>query len=428
MGHLAARLINRCLLLLLLLLSVTRSSSAAPPDLLPPPPPPPEVREGRTELASPRAGATAPDDSADAAATTAALPSSVSDAPRVAHGALRMPPIPAGFNSYDAGWVRFIYHPSSRERVQPLIAQAEAVRHDLTERLGFPVLSEVRVQVARTPGEMATFAPSGAPYPEYAAGVAYSDLGLVLLSLTPVHGGQEPQDLGEVFRHELAHVALHDALNGQPVPRWFNEGFAVFASGESSYTRMKTLMMSTVGGSLIPLRDLERSFPDDETKAQVAYAEAVDVLRFLVRREDIHRFRTLVSELREGKSLDQAVLDAYAVDLATLELEWRDDASRRYTFMPILLSGTFFWVIALGLAVWAWRRRKRRDKLTLQRWAREEAVEDLQRARLALRTEAARVHIVLAKSAEQLAAARLPASNEVEVPVVEHDGSWHTLH
>jgi len=424
MGRLAARLFLWCLLPLLCL--VAGSAFAAPGDLVPPPPPPTEIREGRTELAAPRAGGGATDDSADAP-TVSALPSSVSDAPRVGRGVLRLPPIPAGFNSYDAGWVRFIYHPSSRERVQPLIAQAEAVRHDLTERLGFPVLSEVRVEIARTPGEMATFAPSGAPYPEYAAGVAYSELGLVLLSLTPIHAGQE-QDLGEVFRHELAHVALHDALNGQAVPRWFNEGFAVFASGESSFTRMKTLSMSTVGGSLIPLHELEGSFPNDETKAQIAYAEAVDVVRFLVRREDIHRFRTLVSELREGKAFEQAVLDAYAVDLATLELEWRDDASRRYTFVPLLLSGTFFWVIALGLAVWAWRRRKRRDKLTLQRWAREEAVEDLQRARLALRTEAARVHIVLAKGAEIPVAQLAASASEVEVPVVEHDGSWHTLH
>lgn len=421
MGSAAARLFLWCLAPLLLLLA--GSASAAPSEVAPPA----EIREGRTVVAAPRAGATAPDDSADAVPSASSLPSSVVDAPRVGRGVLKLPPIPAGFNSYDAGWVRFIYHPSSRERVQPLIAQAEAVRHDLTERLGFPVLTEVRVEVARTPGEMATFAPSGAPYPEYAAGVAYSELGLVLLSLTPVHPGEE-QDLGEVFRHELAHVALHDALNGQNVPRWFNEGFAVFASGESSFTRMKTLSMATVGGSLIPLHELERTFPDDETKAQVAYAQAVDVLRFLVRREDAHRFRALVSELREGKSFEQAVLDAYAVDLATLELEWRDDASRRYTFVPILLSGTFFWVIALALAVWAWRRRKRRDKLTLQRWAREEAVEDLQRARLALRSEAARVHIVLAKGAEVPVAQLAASTSEKEIPVVEHDGSWHTLH
>jgi hypothetical protein len=56
-------------------------------------------------------------------------------------------------------------------------------------------------------------------------------------------------------------------------------------------------------------------------------------------------------------------------------------------------------------------------------------VEDLQRARLALRTEAARVHIVLAKGNEiQVAQLAAASASEVEVPVVEHDGSWHTLH
>jgi hypothetical protein len=423
MGRAAARLI-------LLLLLFAAPVFAAPGDLLAPPPPPPpsaEVREGRTVLNPPSVTAPAPEDSTDAAPTVARLLSSVADAPQSGQGALHMPPLPSGFNTYDAGWVQFVYHPSSRERVQPLIAQAEAVKHELTQRLGFPVLSEVRVEIARTPGEMETFAPSGAPYPAYAAGVAYAELGLVLLSLNPVHPGTE-QDLAEVFRHELAHVALHDALNGQAVPRWFNEGFAVFASGESSFKRMQTLAMSTIGGSLIPLHDLDRAFPDDESKALVAYAEAQDVVRFLVRREDVHRFRSLITELREGKSFEQAALDAYGEELSTLEFEWREDASRRYTIWIFLLSGSLVWVVALGVFVWAWRRRKRRDKLVLQRWAREEAAEDVLRARIAQRNEAARVHIVLTRNAEAPAAQLAPNMSEVEVPIVEHDGAWHTLH
>lgn len=420
MGRAAARLV----VLFVLLFALPRPIRAAQPS----PTASAEVRQGRTQLAPPKDFAATAEDPSEAAATVSRLPSSVADAPQAGKGVLRLPPVPTGFNTYDAGWVRFVYHPSSRERVQPLIAQAESVRHELVERLGFPVLSEVRVQIARTPGEMATFAPSGAPYPEYAAGVAYSELGLVLLSLTPVHAGTE-HDLAEVFRHELAHIALHDAVSGQPVPRWFNEGFAMFASGESSFKRMQTLAMSTIGGSLIPLHDLEGSFPNDETKALVAYAQAQDVLRFLVRREDAHRFRALITELREGKSLEGAVLDAYGVELSTLEFEWREDAARRYTIWIFLLSGSFVWVIALGVFIWAWRRRRRRDKVVLQRWAREEAAEDVQRARLALRTEAARVHIVLAKAAEPAPNLALPPPMaEVEIPVVEHDGSWHTLH
>ncbi len=419
MGRAAARLIIFLLLLL-----------AAPAWALPGDSAPSNsgaVREGTTEVDPPRAAPPSPEESTEVPPAVSALPSSVADAPRTAAGALRMPPIPAGFNSYDAGWVRFVYHPSSRERVQPLIAQADAVRHELVARLGFPALTQVRVEVARTPGEMATFAPAGAPYPDYAAGVAYSEIGLVLLSLTPVHPGAE-QDLAEVFRHELSHVALHDAVNGQPVPRWFNEGFAVLASGETSFVRMRTMLMANVGGSLIPLQNIERSFPSDETQAQVAYAEAVDVVRFLVRREDVHRFHALIQRMRAGEAFDKAVLDAYGIELATLEVEWRDDVSRRYTFWPILLSGTGFWVVALGFFIWAWRRRRRRDRLTLLRWAREEAAEDVQRARLAARTEAARVHIVLARGNEAPAAQVPHPVTEIEVPRVEHDGQWHTLH
>ncbi|HEY4107080.1 MAG TPA: peptidase MA family metallohydrolase [Polyangiaceae bacterium] len=415
MSRAAARLV---ILFLCLLLAVP--ASALPGDSA-------GVRQGTTELEAPGIVAPVPDDSADAASTVQTLPSSVADAPRTASGALHMPPVPAGFNSYDGGWIRFIYHPSSRERVQPLIAQADAVRHELIQRLGFPALSSVRVEIARTPGEMETFAPAGAPYPKYAAGVTYSELGLILLTLTPVHPGTE-QDLGEVFRHELAHVALGDAISGREIPRWFNEGFAVLASGESSFGRMMPLAMSSIGGSLIPLRDLERVFPDDETRANLAYAEAVDVVRFLVRREDAHRFHALIQHLREGESFDRAVFVSYGIELNRLELEWRDDVAHRYTFWPILLSGTGFWVVALGVFVWGWRRRKRRDKLTLQQWARDEAAEDIIRARLAARQEAARVHIVLARGPEPQAAQVPPPKLEVEVPRVEHDGQWHTLH
>ncbi|HEY1534451.1 MAG TPA: hypothetical protein VGF76_10540, partial [Polyangiaceae bacterium] len=156
--------------------------------------------------------------------------------------------------------------------------------------------------------------------------------------------------------------------------------------------------------------------------------EAVDVVRFLVRREDAHRFHALVQHLREGEAFERAVFVSYGIELNTLELQWRDDVSRRYTLWPILLSGTGLWVVALGVFVWGWRRRKRRDRLTLQQWARDEAAEDMLRARLAARQEAARVHIVLARGPEPQASEAPPPALEVEVPRVEHDGQWHTLH
>jgi hypothetical protein len=316
-----------------------------------------------------------------------------------------------------------------------LIADAAATRTALTEWVGQPVLSEVRVMVARTPGEMATLAPQNAPYPEYAAGVAYPEIGLVLLTVKPVHPNAQ-HDLGEVFRHELAHVALEDAVSGRAVPRWFNEGFAVMASGETSFVRLQTLWTATLSDTLLTLAQLDRTFPADENQAGIAYAEAADVVRFLVRHEDQHRFRGLVSRLRDGETMDNALLNSYGAESATLEAEWREDVAKRFTFWPVLCSGTVIWAGTLGLFALGWRKKRRKAAATLALWEREEAEDDARR-NLTLRADPApptpRVHIVLSRSANDDAPPAMPPAAmhrlpEVEVPKVEHDGAWHTLH
>ncbi|HXK17246.1 MAG TPA: peptidase MA family metallohydrolase, partial [Polyangiaceae bacterium] len=287
----------------------------------------PSVRTGTTEV----------HDADAVGATVESRHEAPGDAPRTQAGTLRLPGVPAGYNTYDGGWIKFVYHPSIRERVQLLIVDAAATRTALTEWVGQPVLSEVRVVVARTPGEMAMLAPANAPFPEWAAGVAYPEVRLVLLTVLPVHPSA-PHDLAEVFRHELAHVALEDAVNGRPIPRWFNEGFAVMASGETAFPRITTLWSATVSDHLLSLSELDRSFPSKEWDAQVAYAEAADVVRFLVRREEKHRFRGLVSRLRDGETMDSALFNSYGEQTSTLESEWHDDVAKRYTFWPVLFS------------------------------------------------------------------------------------------
>ena len=348
------------------------------------------------------------------------------DAPRQ-EAELKLPPPPDHFLNYDGGWFQLYYPPAERERVQPLINDADATRHDLRTRLGQNVLDTVRVYVARTPGEMSGYAPEGAPFPEYAVGVAYPSIGLVLLTLRPVHPNDR-LELGETFAHELAHVALHDAVQGKHVPRWFDEGFAVYASGESSFNRLQTLWTSTLANTLVPLSSLDRGFSGEETQAAIAYAESADVLRYLLRQQDRHRFAAMIDKIRAGRSFDVAMEAAYATDTASLEYEWREDVAKRYSFWPVLLSGTVVWVGIMGLFVLGWRRKRTRSRATLARWAKEEARED-QLARELTTAPPQRVHIVLAPSSPRSSSPQLrPSIPDADIPKVEHDGRWHTLH
>jgi hypothetical protein len=315
---------------------------------------------------------------------------------------------------------------------------AESTRLDLAEKLGVKALDNVHVRIARTPMEMTTLAPENAPYPQYAAGVAYSDLGLILITLDPVRPNQQ-HDILETFKHELGHLALHNAVKGHPIPRWFNEGFAVFVSGESSLPRLQTLWTATVSGNLIPLENLERSFPEDAATASVAYAEAADVVRYLVRHQERYRFDAFVDHLARGKTFDQSLLAAYNIDRATLESEWRDDVSKRYTYWPILTSTGVLWSGILVLFFVGYRRRRMRNQATLDRWRREEAREDARDAARRVIFENAllnasnesekRVHIVVASPSAPVAAkSRQPLGSDPEIPKVKHDGSVHTLH
>lgn len=409
--------LGRWLALLVVLFGLTSTAWADPP------PPAGPVRMGTTEsVPVPKD----PEPAAPRADSDTHVPPA--DAPRL-DPTLKLPPPPAGFNTHDGGWIRFAYEPSQRERVQSLITQADSVRAELVRRLGRPVLSKVTVYVARTPLEMAALAPEGAPFPKYAAGVAYSDVGLVLLTILP-NDPNAHHDLGEIFRHELAHVALHDAVGGRPVPRWLNEGFAVYASGETSFTRLQTLWMATVSNQLLPLERMERTFPTDAVGVSVAYAQAADVVRYMIRWQDEQRFVGLVERIRRGQEFPQALRDAYGLDLATLEFEWRQDVSRRYTFWPIVFSGSMVWGAVMGLFFFAWRRRKKRDKATLARWEREEALEAELHRRLREEAQQGRLRIVLARGAERpaLEVKPPPPLPEVEVPRIEHDGRWHTLH
>lgn len=323
--------------------------------------------------------------------------------------------------------------------VEPLIQEAQAFRMEVSLRLGQQVLSKVRVRLAEDPSQMATLAPTGAPYPNYAVGVAYGKLGLILLTNTPVHANSE-HDLLATFRHELAHLALEEAVQGNSVPLWFNEGLAVHLSRERAFGRTQTLWTAVVSGNLLPLADIEHHFPDDIVGVPLAYAQSADVVRYLLRQEDQTRFRSLISRLRKGQTFSSAMSDSYGLDDYTLERVWRAEAESRYTIWPVLMSGTLVWGGAIVLSVFAWRRKKRREEKTLRRWAREEALDELRRLRALTEKEHPMASMGAAVTAPPPASAASasgavpdqqgPVLNwgEGSVPRVEHEGSWHTLH
>ena len=343
-----------------------------------------------------------------------------SDVPAMGPGEAVVPAIPSTWQTRDLGWLKMSYPPEAKDRVAPLLRDADAIRTAYAGVFGEDVLGHVEVRITPTVAEMKELAPVGSPPPAYASGVAYPRLHLVLISMFAPKGA-DATPLDDVFRHELAHVALEDATLGQHVPVWFNEGLAVQLAGENSFDRQDTLFHATIYGNLIPLADLDRSMPRESSAVNVAYAESADFLRFLRARTDLLRFASMIKRVRDGQPFERALADSYSADLRKLEFQWRSEVERRYSVIPILTGGGIIWVAVIVALGYGYVKKRRRAKAILAKWAAEEAIEDALYARRvreeAEATEAAERDLVRVG----IRASRAPTK-------FEHEGDWHTLH
>lgn len=340
----------------------------------------------------------------------------------VVYGSTPPPPLPASFLTYDGGWLTVEYPPSLREKIAPLLAEADDVRGELEVALGQPVLRKVELRIARGVDELAMFAPDASPPPAGLAAVAYPPLSLVLLSLADSDG--DPLDLGAALRHELAHVALEEGTLAHPLPRWFAEGFARQLAKERALAGPLTLVAATMRGRLLPLSGLDRALEPAVGSAPLAAAQASDFLRFL-RDKGGARFMALVERLRRGDPLPMALEDAYAEPPSSLERAWRDGATTRYGYAPSLAAVVLIGATAFGVSTW--RSAKRRRATSASDAPEEEPLDDPSERRRAARiaVREGRVRIALRRRDERPPPPHLA---DAEVPKVEHGGRWHTLH
>jgi len=318
------------------------------------------------------------------------------------------------YSSVEEGGIKLVYHLRARERAHALLARALAIRAELVAELGRNVLPSVEIRVAAVPAQMAALAPG--ELPAGAAAVAYRDLHLVVMSLSP-----PPRDQGDLedhLRHELAHLALDDAISGHDVPRWFHEGYALHASGEDGSQRAEALCGAALRDRLLRLRDIEAHFPDGPSSGSLAAAEAAEFVRFLLDPGHRQRFASLIEGLREGKPFEAALSDAYEEDVWHMERRFRREIARRYSFMPVLVGATVVWIaVALGVML----RRRRNAARAVPAEGRRRAP----RASIRVLTHEPVGRRLLAEDDDDLVHAIPP---DPEVPKVEHDGRWYTLH
>jgi hypothetical protein len=170
----------------------------------------------------------------------------------------------------------------------------------------------------------------------------------------------DQDDLVRTLRHELAHLALHEAVAVR-VPLWFDEGYAAWAAGEWERLGGLELNLAVVRGAIPSLTELDGALRGSASTADAAYALAASAVTELARRNPTGTLAPLLDRLEHGTNFDAAVLATTGLRLDRFEDEWRRNVRRRYTIGQWLIAGGGWAVIAV-VVLWLVRRRRRADR------------------------------------------------------------------
>ena len=257
----------------------------------------------------------------------------------------------------DTGRVTVVYYPSEARL-------ARTVAGIVMKADSFPGLPrpKQRILVAIAP-DMKRFREwVGPSAPEWGAAVAFPESSRIIMQGSSA--GSDAGDPVDVFRHELAHLALHEAMGDLP-PRWFDEGYASWAAREWTREDMLATNLGLAWRGMPTLEELDRRFEGGSTSAQEAYALAYRAVADLSELGGEQGLAPLFASWKQQRSLEKAVRLTYGITLTGFEERWQSRTRLRYGALALVSNLAVGGILIALLLLPLYLARRRRDRARL---------------------------------------------------------------
>ena len=158
----------------------------------------------------------------------------------------------------------------------------------------------------------------------WSSGAAFSH-GKVIQTFPAAHGFFD-----STLPHELGHIIFREFVgDGADVPRWFEEGVAMYQEKARRWGSSKQVSEAIKNGQFIPLSKLThmRLYNDSSQETvQLFYAEAASIVYYMITELGAERFVRLCRQLKDGRPFEAALKETYArfITLDDLNKAWVD--------------------------------------------------------------------------------------------------------
>lgn len=157
--------------------------------------------------------------------------------------------------------------------------------------------------------------------PSWTGGQAFPEHDIVIIGIS-----ERDLEWGRTtIAHELTHVLVGHLTFSclGDVPTWLNEGLAVYSEGGLDPNSESQLNEAINTDQLLTVRSLSGGFSEVPSRAYLSYSQSYSIVKYLIENYGQDKMNSLLIDLRDGTTIDEALLNVYGFDVEGLENDWR---------------------------------------------------------------------------------------------------------
>jgi hypothetical protein len=210
----------------------------------------------------------------------------------------------------------------------------------------------------------------GENFPDWGIGAAIPEHSLIVLKSPKVFKYDKP--INQVARHELAHVFIHHKVKGNEIPRFMDEGLAMYLSFEWEFGQDLFVARAVFTNSIIPLYRIESVNSFKSGKAELSYTESFLAASYFLKEYGKSNLDTLLLSLSQNEGIDQALIKSIGINYDDFQKEFSSYIKDRYRVVFLLSDSFLYWLGLAFLIIIIYFLKRWRNKKVLEKWEREE--------------------------------------------------------
>jgi len=176
-----------------------------------------------------------------------------------------------------------------------------------------------------------------------------------------------------VIRHEINHLFLNRINSSIPIPRWFNEGFAMYYANQQNINYRMNLAKNLNNEKLFNIYNLNEKFHSGlKHDFDFAYAYSNVLFHEIINLYGEDSILKIILNIKNGKSFESAFYLSTLNSLESFNSNIYSSIKSKYQWLNLIRFPNFILVFSPIILIISFYIKKRRNIIKIKQWEIEE--------------------------------------------------------